>query len=773
MAARSGPPFRATSPDAGEQRSVGEQSTPTREHNQQSPAREPLQQHYQSFATPHFSPSATGPKSSALARRIPSLSAGFKGKQRAIGRFFSESHRTMPDEEPTSPRSADPSSSSTSQYGALSFGRPAAPPRRAQSASRAASVPLPSPSADDLSYTRRMLEQAQTPKDDSSDPLRSSQISTASSRSLTARLSELQLVNLNLAILAAQLSWSIELGYGTPFLLSLGLSKQLTALVWLAGPLGGLIVQPLVGAYSDRSQSRFRRRAFILASYALIVISTLFLAFSGEIARWLIDLFGFGVGDWDPALGEHLLSVARWVAVPAFYVLDFALNGLQASARSLILDRAPSRQQGNANAWHSRMTQIGNVAGYALGFTNLQRAPVFRWLGGSQFRKLCIISLVLGGLCILVTCVTQPEIPAKPETDDKDDKSEHARRGIFRQFQHSLIEVWDAIVMLPVPIRKLCSVQFAAWSGWFPFLFYASTYVAQSWKNDHLHHSSGESDEEAGRAGALALLFFALVAAGTGAMLPPLLAAARGAALSKRRMPFLLRYSLASATLKNAWTASHLLFSLLMLITVFVDSARGATTLVALIGVPWAITCWVPFAYLMAYIREIKETFKAEPSVSTPTQGHARSGSDQSGVLDYRARTRAALDECQPLLEPRHRHARQQSYTGATSTAQETGGVMIGIMNLSIVLPQLVVAVVSSIIFKLVELGEGDNETSRRLTPAKQSKDVVWVFLYGSVMTLLAARWSRQVVLTNEETDFLDALQTAHDESWTPTDEDA
>ena len=41
--------------------------------------------------------------------------------------------------------------------------------------------------------------------------------------------------------------------YGTPFLLTLGLSEQLTSLVWLAGPISGLIAQPLIGAFVPRN----------------------------------------------------------------------------------------------------------------------------------------------------------------------------------------------------------------------------------------------------------------------------------------------------------------------------------------------------------------------------------------------------------------------------------------------------------------------------------------------------------------------------------------
>ena len=91
-----------------------------------------------------------------------------------------------------------------------------------------------------------------------------------------------------------------ELGYGTPYLLSLGLSEQLTSLVWLAGPISGLVAQPLIGAISDSSHSKYRRRYWIVTATMLLVFSGLGLAFTEPIAKALVDLFGGGQGDWDP-----------------------------------------------------------------------------------------------------------------------------------------------------------------------------------------------------------------------------------------------------------------------------------------------------------------------------------------------------------------------------------------------------------------------------------------------------------------------------------------
>ena len=76
-------------------------------------------------------------------------------------------------------------------------------------------------------------------------------------------------------------------------------------------------------------------------------------------------------------LGSDLIvmqasNTAIGLAVVSFYLLDFALNALQASLRNLLLDITPSDQLSAGNAWHSRMTQAGNIIGFGFGraFTN-------------------------------------------------------------------------------------------------------------------------------------------------------------------------------------------------------------------------------------------------------------------------------------------------------------------------------------------------------------------------------------------------------------------
>lgn len=108
-------------------------------------------------------------------------------------------------------------------------------------------------------------------------------------------------------------------------------------------------------------------------------------------------------------MGIQASSVAIWLAVVSFYLLDFALNALQASLRNLVLDITPPEQLSAANAWHSRMSQAGNIFGYGFGFLPLASLPIIRLLGGDQFRKFCVLVMFVLVITVWITCYTQKE----------------------------------------------------------------------------------------------------------------------------------------------------------------------------------------------------------------------------------------------------------------------------------------------------------------------------------------------------------------------------
>jgi solute carrier family 45, member 1/2/4 len=78
--------------------------------------------------------------------------------------------------------------------------------------------------------------------------------------------------------------------YATPYLLSLGLSKSKLSLVWVAGPLSGLVMQPIVGMIADKSTSKYgRRRPFMIAGTVAVFFCYVLLGWTQEVVAWFVS----------------------------------------------------------------------------------------------------------------------------------------------------------------------------------------------------------------------------------------------------------------------------------------------------------------------------------------------------------------------------------------------------------------------------------------------------------------------------------------------------
>src|ERR1700730_9654462 len=104
------------------------------------------------------------------------------------------------------------------------------------------------------------------------------------------RLSFWQIFNMSFGFMGIQFGWGLQLANMSGIYTYLGASPDAVPLLWLAGPMTGLLVQPIVGSMSDRTWNRLgRRRPYFLTGAILSSVALFFMPNSSAI--WMAVLF--------------------------------------------------------------------------------------------------------------------------------------------------------------------------------------------------------------------------------------------------------------------------------------------------------------------------------------------------------------------------------------------------------------------------------------------------------------------------------------------------
>ena len=563
--------------------------------------------------------------------------------------------------------------------------------------------------------------------------------------SVKGRSDAMRMAMLTFSLIGLQFTWGLETTFCTPYLLQLGLTKSKTSLVWIAGPLSGLIMQPVVGAIADKSTSRYgRRRPFMVVGSAVVGLSLVLLG-------WTRGVVGIFLPD-----GDFKSNVTILAAVLAIYAVDFAINAVQACCRSLIVDTLPISQQQAGSAWAARMSASGHVIGYFIGtFDLVSIFPI--WLGGdTQFKKMVLVSVTGLWFAVGITCwAVQERILPTSEAEDLGQSVFLVLPGLWKR-------AWN----LPPRIQAICWSQFWGWIGWFPFLFYSSTWVGETYYR-YEHPATSNDDHDAlgniGRLGSLSLVIFSVITFGSSVLLPyfvrsPDHDATRGGEkftprppryLGSSIQPIISRLMSLQPDLVTAWMYSNLTFAAIMFWAPWVRSLRAATTLVALCGIPWAVSCWAPFAEIGQEINKMGSGVNGVISSGTiPGYTAVRASIDENDVDDFemeeaRGVRRRVSDGVLHLHHPEG--DRDSSSTG------ELSGVYLGILNVWTTLPQFVGTFVSWIVFSTLEpnkneAGEGDAGHHRWLDLKKNAPNAIAVCLFiGAVCAVVAGEATRRL----------------------------
>lgn len=204
-----------------------------------------------------------------------------------------------------------------------------------------------------------------------------------------------KLLNFALGFFGLQFAWQMRIILSGPVTESLGASPFLYGLIWLAGPFTGMVVQPIVGAMSDKTVTPFgRRRPYLLGGAILASIALWLFPMSGNLATTTGDILGIALPVWGGLL----------IAAILIWVIDACINIAQGPYRALVPDIFPPNQYSIANSFISLSIGLGSVVAAAT-------APFLAWVFNYQMsiQAQFIMAALAFSLAMLWTCLTIKE----------------------------------------------------------------------------------------------------------------------------------------------------------------------------------------------------------------------------------------------------------------------------------------------------------------------------------------------------------------------------
>jgi maltose/moltooligosaccharide transporter len=358
------------------------------------------------------------------------------------------------------------------------------------------------------------------------------------------RLKFPQMFNMSFGFLGIQFGWGLQLANMSAVYERLGARPDEVPFLWLAAPVTGLLVQPIVGALSDRTWGPLgRRRPYFLVGAVLASIALFFMPTSSTL----------------------------WMAASLLWILDASINISMEPFRAFVADKLPPSQRTSGFVMQSFFIGVGASLANALPF-------FLTWMGVTGSTEsgipLSVKYAFQAGaavflLAVLWTVFTTSEFP--PEDMAAFERARKGRNGLAALFG----EIGESIRDMPQTMKQLAVVQFFTWLGLFcMWIFFVPT-VAR-----HVFGATDPSSELYARGmewGGLTFAFYSITCFVVAFALP----------------------KLAAATSRKATHAIALTCGGLGLLSVYLIHDRYLLLLTMVgVGIAWASILSMPFAIL-------------------------------------------------------------------------------------------------------------------------------------------------------------------------------
>jgi maltose/moltooligosaccharide transporter len=379
------------------------------------------------------------------------------------------------------------------------------------------------------------------------------------------RLSFWQIWNMSFGFLGIQFGWGLQLANMSGIYTYLGAKPEQVPILWLAGPVTGLLVQPIIGSMSDRTWNRLgRRRPYFLVGAILASIALFFMPDSS----------------------------ALWMAAGLLWILDASINVSMEPFRAFVADKLNVEQRTAGFVMQSFFIGIGATLANALPYIFRRYGVDERSLG--VFEPVRTIpasvsySFKIGAVaflaCVLWTIFTTKEYP--PENLEEFEKKRLKLTGssnviaeVIKIIRELLHEISSAFRDMPRTMKQLAVVQFFTWLGLFCMWMFFGLMTSY-----HIFGAANERDPRFvdGQAwGGNAFAIYSITCFAVAFLLPPL----------------------AKATSRKTVHAVSLLCGAAGLLSVYAIQDKTILLLTMIgVGIAWASILSMPYAILSGAI---------------------------------------------------------------------------------------------------------------------------------------------------------------------------
>lgn len=262
---------------------------------------------------------------------------------------------------------------------------------------------------------------------------------------------------MSFGFLGIQMGFALQNANASRILQIFGADVHELSWFWIVAPLTGLIVQPIIGYYSDRTWTRLgRRRPYFLTGALLASVGLILMPNADMFTAFL------------PAL---------WVGAGMLMIMDASFNIAMEPFRALVADILPSDQRTLGFSVQTVLIGIGAVVGSWLPYVLTNWFGVLNDANEGEVPFNLLLSFIIGAsvliISILITVITtkeySPEEMAQFSIEEDEEEIEE---------KSSLLDIFSDFKKMPLTMRQLSSVQFFSWFGLFGMWVFTTPAIA-------------------------------------------------------------------------------------------------------------------------------------------------------------------------------------------------------------------------------------------------------------------------------------------------------